>query len=96
MVAMEDFQKASSDYFKTLRDRSKKSRVYTPYQMTGLRIAELLDDPEHKSLYIKLCKLYDANELLRLARGLEERKNIDNKGAYFMKMLKGVAKKKIM
>ncbi len=90
---MEAFGNASKDYFRVLKDRSKTSKVYKPYQMTGLMLAEILDDKEHKSLYMRLSKLYDNSDLLKLAKGLEERRNIQNKGAYFMKMLKGLEKK---
>ena len=90
---MEAFGNASKDYFRLLKERSKKSKVYRPYQMIGLMLAEILDDKEHKSLYIRLSKLYDTSELLKLAKGLEERRNIKNKGAYFMSMLKGLEKK---
>lgn len=89
---MEDFSKASNRYFETLRDRAKKSRVYKPYQMTGLMLAEILDDAEHKSLYMRLSRQYDSSDLLRLAKNLEERKNIQNKGAYFMRMIKTLDK----
>lgn len=84
---MEDISKLKGEYFKLLKDRSKKSRVYKPHQMTGLSLAEILSDPEHKSLYMRLSKIYDNNELIRLAKNVAERKNIDNKGAYFMKLL---------
>ena len=85
---MDNFKKAGENYFEILKTRSKESRIYKPYQSTGLILAELLQDPRHKSLYIKLAKTYDNSELIRLARTVSERKNIDNKGAYFMKILK--------
>ncbi|MBI3046519.1 MAG: hypothetical protein HYY86_03240 [Candidatus Harrisonbacteria bacterium] len=85
---MDNLRQVKTEYFKTLKERSKKSRVYQPHQMAGLILAEILEDPKHKSLYMKLAKKYDNNELLRLAKDLAERKNIENRGAYFMKMLK--------
>lgn len=85
---MENFKKTTNKYFDVLRDRSKTSRVYKPHQMTGLDLAELLNDPEHKSLYMRLAKFYDNQELIRIAKSLTERKDIRNKGAYFMKVLK--------
>lgn len=85
---MDDFKSSSRDYLKVLNKRSKESKVYKSFQMTGLTLAELLDDNEHKSLYIRLSKIYDNHRLLQLAKSLAERKNIDNKGAYFMRMLK--------
>ena len=93
---MEHFQDASNTYFRKLRDRAKTSRVYKPHQMTGLMLAEILDDQDHKALYMRLSKEYDASDLLQLARSLEERKTIENRGAYFMRMLKGLEKKKLI
>jgi len=52
-----------------------------------LEVAGLLNDPEHKSLYIKLAKKHGADKLLRIAKGVAEKKDIKNKGAYFMKVL---------
>ena len=85
---MEDIKRASQKYFDLLKERSKKSRVYRRHQLTGLELAAILEDAKHKSLYMKLSKIYDNSEMLRLARNLAERKNIENKGAYFMRMLK--------
>jgi len=75
------------DYLQILRDRAKKSRVYKKYQLTGLLIAQLLEDEKHKSLYIKLAKKYNGDELLRIAKDVSERKKIKNKGGYFMRIL---------
>ena len=55
---MEDFKKAAEHYVGVLKERSKTSRVYKPHQMSGLLLAEILDDPEHKSLYMRLSKQY--------------------------------------
>lgn len=85
---MENLKKLKSEYFGILKERSKHSRVYKPHQLTGLNLAEILEDPEHKSLYMKLSKTYDNGELIRMAKDLAERKNVENKGAYFMKLLK--------
>ncbi|TSC96646.1 MAG: Uncharacterized protein Athens071426_17 [Parcubacteria group bacterium Athens0714_26] len=87
---MEDFETASRKYFKVLEDRGKQSKVYKPHQLAGLELAKILDDDNHKSLYIKLAKFYDNTSLLSLAKRIDERKDIDNKGAYFMKMLKSL------
>ena len=84
---MDNLKRVKEEYFQKLKDRSKKSRVYNPHQLTGLELAAILEDPEHKSLYMKLSKVYDPSDLLRLAKNLAERKNIENKGAYFMKLL---------
>ena len=74
-------------YLEILKERSKTSRVYRKYQLTGLLIAQLLDDDTHKSLYIKLAKNYNEQKLIALAKDVSERKNIRNKGAYFMRLL---------
>lgn len=75
------------NYIETLKKRSQKSRVRKDYQFTGLLIAELLSDEKHKSLYIKLAKKHDNQRLLGIAKDVAERKNIKNKGGYFMRML---------
>ena len=81
------------DYKELLKKRAKESRVYTSYQMAGLLLAEILNDESHKSLYIKLAKSGDMNKLIRLARSVAEKKDIKNRGAYFMRLLQ-LAKKK--
>ena len=75
------------DYLETLKKRAKESKVYSYHQLVGLTIAEALEDDKHKALYMKLAKLHDSDKLLRLAKDIAERKNIKNKGAYFMKLL---------
>lgn len=92
---MKSLKETGGQYLQKLKDRAKKSRVYQPHQFTGLELAEILEDPEHKSLYMKLAKTYDNHELLRLAKNLAERKTIENKGAYFMKILKASDVKKL-
>ena len=76
------------DYLELLKKRAKESKVYSPHQLTGLLIAEILRDEKHKSLYMKLAKEYDAQKLLNLAQSVAERKHVENKGAYFMRLLK--------
>lgn len=73
---------------KQLKERGKRSKVYSPHQFTGLQVAEILHDETHKSLYIKLAKKHGADILLGLARSVADRRNVKNKGAYFMKLLK--------
>ncbi len=85
---MEKFKTTGKKYFELLKARSQRSRVYKPHQQTGLILADLLDDPKHKSLYMRLSKFFDNSDLIRLARSLADRRSIQNKGAYFMKMLK--------
>jgi hypothetical protein len=77
------------NYIELIKKRAKESRVYSSHQMTGLLLAEILGDDKHKSLYIKLAKERDQDALIKLAKDVADRQNIGNRGAYFMKMLKG-------
>lgn len=81
------------DYKELLKKRAKESKVYAPHQLTGLILAEILEDEQHKSLYIKLAKEYDADKLIKLAKSIAEKKDIKNKGAYFMRLLADYKKK---
>jgi len=74
----------SEKYIKGLRQRAKESHVYKKYQMTGIMLAEILSDPAHTSLYIKLAKENDNEKLMQIAKDISERKDVKNKGAYFM------------
>jgi hypothetical protein len=76
-----------NDYLRTIKERAVKSRVYKRYQLIGLLIAQSLNDEKHKSLYIKMAKEHGGEHLLSIAEDVSERKNIKNKGAYFMKVL---------
>lgn len=78
----------ADDYIKELKKRSGESRVYRKYQLFGLEIAEFLNDNEHKSLYIKLAKENNAEKLLGIAKEISKNKNIHNKGAYFMAVVR--------
>lgn len=91
---MEPFKELSSHYFEKLTDRAKKSKVYKPFQLVGLTIAQLLRDERHKSLYIKLAQKHNHDHLLQLAKRVAENKNVTNKGAYFMRIFYGPASKK--
>lgn len=82
------------DYLKTIKERSKESKVYRGFQLIGLEIADLLEDREHKSLYIKLAKQYDSDKLLGLAKDIATRENVQNKGAYFMTVVQNLKKDK--
>ena len=75
------------DYLERLKERGKTSRVYREYQLVGLMVAEVLGDEKHKSLYIKLARKHGSERMLQLAKSVAERKEVKNKGAYFMKML---------
>lgn len=74
-------------YLKKLKQRAKDSHVYRRYQLMGLEIAQILQDEKHKSLYIKLAKEHGGDRLMRIAKDVAERKNVKNKGAYFMRVL---------
>lgn len=76
------------NYLKKLKKRGQESRVYKKYQLVGLEIAQILRDEKHKSLYIKLAKGGDNEKLRRLAREVAEKKNVKNRGAYFMWFIK--------
>jgi hypothetical protein len=78
---------ATAAYLKKLAERSKTSHVYRKFQLTGLEIAEILQDEKHKALYIKLAKELDGHRLVQIAKDIAERKNVKNKGAYFMKVI---------
>lgn len=86
---MDDFKSLSQGYLFEVKERGKRSRVYKSYQLTGLRLSELLEDENHKSLYIKLAKKHNAAKLLGLAGRIAENNKIKNKGAYFMSVLYG-------
>lgn len=84
---MKPVRNSGKDYLNELKRRKKESRVYKSYQLTGLIIADILEDRKHKSLYIKLAKEYGENKMIMLAKDVAERPRIKNKGAYFMRVL---------
>lgn len=76
------------DYLETIRERAKKSKVYADFQMMGLLIAQALRDTKHTSLYIKLAKnAVNKRKLLEIARQIEDNKRVENRGAYFMRIM---------
>ena len=75
-------------YLEELGKRGKKSHAYTPHQLAGLEIADMLGDLAHKSLYIKLAKIHGKDRLFRIAKTILEKKDVRNPGAYFMTVLK--------
>jgi len=75
-------------YIDTLKKRASQSHVYKKYQSTGLDLAELLNDTAHKALYMKLAKKINNEVLLQIAKDVSQRTNIENKGGYFMRILK--------
>lgn len=74
-------------YLEILRERGQTSKVYQKHQLIGLEIAELLSDENHKSFYMKLAKEISAEKLLGIAKDIASRRQIRNKGAYFMKII---------
>ncbi len=90
-----NFPKAG-DYIKNLKEKQKKSRVYSKNQAIGLALGEILEDRSHKILYMSLAKQYDGEVLLALAKDIAQRREVKELGAYFMKVLKAkVAENKI-
>jgi hypothetical protein len=77
----------NKDYINLIKERAQKSHVYKKFQLTGLMISQILNDEKHKSLYIKLAKKHNNDDLLRIAKEVAERKRIRNKGAYFMRII---------
>ncbi len=77
----------SGEYLKSIKERSENKRIGYKHQLIGLEIADILDDRSHKALYIKLVKEFGEQKIMGLAKDVAERKNIKNKGAYFMRML---------
>ena len=84
---MKTIGEEGKDYLEKLSKRKKTSRAYREYQLIGLEVAQILDDQAHKSLYIKLTKQHGKSKILALAKSVADRKNVKNKGAYFMKLL---------
>ncbi len=80
--------KSQSAYIKELKRRAATSHVYRKHQLLGLLIAQTLKDERHKSLYIKLAKERGGERLLALAKEVAEKRNVKNRGAYFMALLK--------
>lgn len=74
-------------YIKEIKKRAVESKIYRKYQLLGLQIAKILGDENHKSLYIKLAKQGDGDRLLGQAKEIAEKRNVKNKGAYFMSVI---------
>jgi hypothetical protein len=90
--SMSSLPESSKEYFKELKRRGTKSKIYASYQLTGLEIANILEDQAHKALYIRLAKQYGDQTMMHIAKSVAEKKDVRNKGAYFMRMLKGKKK----
>ncbi len=85
---MDPLGKMTSSYIQELRRRTSESHAYKSYQLTGLEIANILEDWEHKSLYMRLAKERGESKMMQLAKEVAEKKNVENKGAYFMMVIK--------
>ncbi len=86
---MKSMQDLGGSYMKEVPDRGKKSHVHKEFQEIGLMVAELLCDAPHKALYIKLAKELGKDKILTLAKSVAERREVSNRGAYFMSVLHG-------
>ncbi len=75
------------EYLSSLKERGENKRVTKNHQLIGLEIADMLEDRGHKALYIKLAKEHSEQKLRALAKNVAGRKDIKNRGAYFMHML---------
>jgi len=87
-MSMKPIPQARNEYLDELKKRSKESHVHRDYQLIGLELADILEDRKHKSLYIKLAKTHNVSMLLIMAKSIAEKKDVKNKGAYFMTLLK--------
>jgi len=61
--------------------------VSQEFQKYAYELAKELDDLPHKSLYMKLAKRHSADTLLKIAKDVADREGVENKGAYFMKII---------
>ncbi|MFB6212591.1 MAG: hypothetical protein ABEI53_02125 [Candidatus Magasanikbacteria bacterium] len=86
-MSEENNKSIKDEYLKLIKERQEEGRVTKSYQLTGLNLAKILEDEEHKSLYIKLAKQHEKSFLIDLAKNVADRPNVENKGAYFMKLL---------
>ena len=93
MDGVEGLRGITGDYFKDLSKRGKESKAYSAHQLAGLQLAEILCDAAHKSLYIRLAKSHaDHHALMILAKDIAGKPSVQNKGAYFMRMVHGERK----
>lgn len=76
-------------YLETLAKRRKDTRAYYKHQALGAELGELLRDTAHTALYIKLAMQFDETRLRTLAKATAEKRDVKNKGAYFMRVLYG-------
>ena len=93
MKRMERIRSVGKEYWTLLEQRAQNSRVSRHHQLVGLNLALILQDMRHKSLYIKLAKIYDPDRLLGLAKEIAEKKAVMNRGAYFMRIVERMTQK---
>ena len=77
-------------YLNNLQKRGEDHHVSREFQLTGLEVATILRDLEHKSLYIKYAKEYGSDRIRALAKDVASRKDVKHPAAYFMSMLTNV------
>lgn len=77
-------------YRALLAQRAAKKRINHQFQLIGLEIAVILGDLAHKSLYMKYAKEYGSDRMLALAKDVAERRDVDHKAAYFMRVLENM------
>jgi peptide deformylase len=75
-----------NSYLEKIKERTKKSRVYSRHQMIGLMIADILEDRSHKALYMKMARTENGEKMLYMAKSIAENPKVNNKGAYFMRL----------
>jgi len=86
---------STQDFVERLSKRAE--HISNEYQDFGLRLAYRLNDPYHKSLYIKLAKEIPRgilNEVIQFALDYPEKNNNGNRGKIFMWKLKLICEKK--
>lgn len=88
IVSDYSMEKLGNNHLETIRARAKTSHIHRSYQLIGFEIAVILKDLAHKSLYMKLAKEHNADRLLALAKRVAEKKEVQNKGGYFMRVMK--------
>ena len=84
---MKSLRDIPAEYWAALEGKIRKQQVTKPHQLIGLEIADILNDREHRALYIKFAQHYDTDWLLGLAKRVAERPDVRSRGAYFMHIL---------
>lgn len=84
-MPLEEKQSFAS-YLERIKERAKKSRIYSRHQMIGLMVADILEDSPHKALYMKIARAGNGEKMLYIAKSVAENSKVKNKGAYFMRL----------